>query len=206
MKHLSREFTTREKVLLLILAILMVFVVYYYLVDIPLRSQKESLTSQLDQLNTDYQITHAKYQEHLKMKSDMEQVTADTSIMASYNNRSEEIDFLDEIFKGTSQYSVGFSPVTVEGDQIRRNFTVSFTTGSYEQAIAILKKLADCHYRCTVNDISCSGNGEESLSGTVTVSCGATFYETMVDRNTDAGLPVVEAPAVTEDANVEPSE
>ncbi len=204
MKHLSREFTTREKVLLLILGILLVLVVYYYLVDIPLRSQKESLTSQLEGLQTDYQITDAKYHEYLKMKEDMEKVTADTSIMASYNNRSEEIAFLDDLFKNTRQYSVSFSPVTVEGDQIRRAFTVSFTAASYDQAVKILKELADCHYRCIISDISCSGNDENALNGAVTISCGAVFYETMVDRTTDAGLPVIEqAPVVTDDTATE---
>ncbi|MCR5097510.1 MAG: type II secretion system protein M [Lachnospiraceae bacterium] len=200
MKNLSREFTTREKILLLVLAILLVLVVYYYLVDLPLRGQKESLTSELTAAQADYDATHAKYTEYLKMKADMEQVTEDTSIMASYNNRSEEIHFLDDLFKNTLQYSVGFSPVTVEGDQIRRAFTVSFTAASYDQAVKILERLADCHYRCVISDISCSGSGEEGLKGPVSVSCGAVFFETMVDRNTDAGLPVVvQTPVATEE-------
>ena len=197
MRSLSREFTTREKVLLLILAILMVLVVYYYLVDLPLRTQKDTLTSQKEQLNIDYGVTHAKYLEYLQMQKDMEQVTEDTSIMASYNNRSEEIAFLDDLFKNTLQYSVGFSPVTVEGNQVRRAFNVSYTAKSYKQAIKILKKLANCHYRCIISDISCSGDKDEALSGRVTVSCGAVFYETMVDRTTDAGLPAVAPPAET---------
>ena len=199
MKHLSREFTTREKILLLVLAILLVLVVYYYLVDMPFRSQKETLTAEMQTLQVDYDTTHAKYLEYLRMKQDMEQVTEETSIMASYNNRSEEIAFLDRLFRNTLQYSVGFSPVTVEGDQIRRAFTVSFTAKSYDQAVKILEKLADCHYRCIISDISCSGSGDAALDGAVTVSCGAVFYETMVDRTTDAGLPVVTAPIVTED-------
>ncbi len=201
MKNLSREFTTREKILLLVLAVLLVLVVYYYLVDMPLRSQKETLTSGIATAQAEYDTTHAKYMEYQHMKEDMEQVTEDTSIMASYNNRSEEIAFLDDLFKNTLQYSVGFSPVSVEGDQIRRSFTVSFTAASYEQAMNILKKLSDCHYRCVISDIACSGNGESSLSGPVTISCGAVFFETMVDRTTDAGLPVVvQAPAVPDDA------
>ena len=201
MKSLSREFTTREKILLLILAILLVLVVYYYLVDLPLRSQKEQLDAQKQQLQTDYDIVHAKYTEYLAMQQDLALVTEDTSIMASYNNRSGEIAFLDKLFSHTLQYSVGFSPVTVEGDQIRRSFTVTFTAKSYEQAIKILKKLADCKYRCVINDISCTGVDERALDGAVTISCGATFFETMVERTTDAGLPVVEQPVVAEDAS-----
>ena len=206
MKRLSREFTTREKILLLILAILLVLVVYYYLVDLPLRSQKESLLSQQQQLQTDYDIVHAKYTEYLRMQQDLAQVTEDTSIMASYNNRSEEIAFLDKLFSHTRQYSVGFSPVTVEGDQIRRDFTVSFTAKSYDQAVKILGKLADCQYRCVINDISCTGVDDRALDGAVTVSCGATFFETMVERTTDAGLPVVQQPVVTEDTTGEATE
>ncbi len=204
MKSLSREFTTREKILLLILAILLVLVVYYYMVDIPLRSQKDSLTSEISAAQSEYDITHAKYNEYLKMQADMEKVTEETSVMASYNNRSQEIAFLNDLFKNTLQYSVGFSPVTVEGDQIRRAFTVSFTAASYKQAEKILKKLADCNYRCIISDITCSGNGEEALDGPVTISCGAVFFETMVDRTTDAGLPVIaQAPAPVEEAPAE---
>ena len=203
MKRLSREFTTREKVLLLILAILLVLVVYYYLVDLPLRSQKEQLLSQQQQLTTEYELVHAKYQEYLKMQEDMSHITEDTSVMESYNNRSAEIAFLDKLFSHTRQYSVGFSPVTVTGDQIRRNFSVTYTAKSYEQAVKILEKLADCQYRCVINDISCTGEDDRTLDKAVTISCGATFFETMVERNTDAGLPEVEQPAATEDAAVE---
>lgn len=199
MDRLSREFTPREKVLLLILAILLVVVVYYYLVDIPLRSQKETLTAQKEQLTVDYETTHARYLEYLKMAEDMERVTADTSIMASYNNRLEEIDFLDDLFSKSRHYSVGFSPVTVEGNQIRRAFSVTYNAASYDKAIKILKKLAECKYRCVINDISVSGNGGRALEGPVTVSCGATFFETMVERDTDAGLPETEATPTTEE-------
>ncbi len=195
MKYLSREFTLREKILLLILAIMLVLVVYYYLVDMPLRSQKEQLTSQKEQLTIEYDAIHAKLLEYHRMQEDMSHVTEDTSFMASYNNRSAEIAFLDKTFKDAEQYSVGFSPVTVEGDQIRRTFVVTYTAGSYDKAMKILKNLANCHYRCIINDISCSSSGED---GVVTVSCGATFFETMVDRNTDAGLPVIEQPAAVE--------
>ena len=197
MKRLSREFTTREKVLLLVLAILLVLVVYYYMVDIPLRSQKEQLTAQKQQLEADYETVHARYLEYISMKEDLAKVTEDTSIMASYNNRAKEIAFLDKLLSNTVHYSVGFSPVTVQGDQIRRSFTVTFTAKSYKQAMKILGKLADCKYRCVINDISCSGEGERTLDGAVTVSCGATFFETMVERTTDAGLPVAEQPATT---------
>ena len=194
----SREFTTREKILLGILAVMLILVVYFYAVDIPLRNQEESLTAQKESLTVQAEAMDARVAEYRNMKYELENMPANTPRMESYNNRTNEINFLNDLLSDTANYSVGFSPVTVDGNQVRRAFTLTFTCGSYAQAMDLFARLVNSRYRCLVSDVSVSSvdNGT-ALDGAVSVSASATFYETLVDKTTDAGLPAVE-PVVEE--------
>jgi Tfp pilus assembly protein PilO len=193
MKFLSKDFTQREKILLVILAILLVLVFYYYAVDMPLRNQEEILNSQKSALETDVQVAEAKVAEYEKMEETLKNLDANASRMESYNNRTNEINFLNDLLAKTSAYSIGFSPVTVEGNQVRREFSLSYTCGSYSEAMDLLKQLSQCKYRCLISDVSCAPvNTNTALNGAVNVSANATFYETLVNKTTEAGLPEAE--------------
>ncbi|MCR4673424.1 MAG: type II secretion system protein M [Lachnospiraceae bacterium] len=193
MKALSKDFTQREKILLVILAILLVLVFYYYAVDMPLRNQEESLKSQKDMLETEVDVAEAKVAEYEKMEALLLTMDENDPRMESYNNRTNEINFLNDLLAGTQAYSLAFSPVTVDGNQVRREFTLTYTCSSYEAAMDILEKLNDCKYRCLISDVSCAPvNSEDTLTGAVNVSANAVFYETLVNKTTDAGLPEVE--------------
>lgn len=199
MKFLSKDFTQREKVLLVILAILLVLVFYYYAVDMPLRNQEEVLNSQKSVLETDVQIAEAKVAEYEKMEETLKNLGDDANRMESYNNRTNEINFLNDLLAKTTAYSIGFSPVTVEGNQVRREFSLAYTCGSYSEAMDLLKKLSQCKYRCLISDVSCApGDTNTALKGAVNVSVNATFYETLVNKTTDAGLPEPEPVAENE--------
>ena len=83
------------------------------------------------------------------------------------------------------------------GDQIRRNFSLSFAVNDYADAQRVITALAGSHLRCQLDDISCSVNlywlrndyvyrrGDSYLN----VSAKATFYETMVGGEEDSALP-----------------
>ena len=194
MKFLSRDFTKREQILLIILGLLLVLVVYYYLVDMPLRSQTQELESRKAGLETDVTIAEAKVAEYEKMEEDLKRLGSKASYMESYNNRTNEINFLNDLLSSTSAYSVNFSPVTVDGNQVRREFQMAYTCSSYSEAMDILGKLTYCKYRCLISDVGCAPvqNSNTALTGAVNVTVKATFYETLVGKNTDAGLPEME--------------
>ncbi len=193
MKFLSRDFTKREQVLLIILGLLLVLVVYYYLVDMPLRSETERLESQKAGLETEVMIAETKVAEYQKMEADLAALGDSATYMESYNNRTNEINFLNDLLSSTGAYSINFSPVTVDGNQVRREFQLAYTCSSYSQAMDILGKLTYGHYRCLISDVGCAPvqNSNSALTGAVNVTVNATFYETLVGKNTDAGLPEV---------------
>ena len=193
MKFLSRDFTKREQILLIILGLLLVLVVYYYLVDMPLRSQMTQLESQKTELEADVTMAEAKVAEYQKMEEDLARLGNSASYMESYNNRTNEINFLNDLLASTAAYSVNFSPVTVDGNQVRREFQLAYTCGSYSEAMDILGRLSYCKYRCLISDVGCAPvqNSNTALTGAVNVTVNATFYETLVGKTTDAGLPEV---------------
>ena len=122
---------------------------------------------------------------NLQTQLDEMKEKGELSYMPSYNNSKEEVDFINEILGETQRYSIAFANVTRSGAQIRRNFTLQFTTADYTEAEKVLKALSEYKNRCLVGDVSCSINE----NGEVTVNAAAIFYETMADGTPDAGLP-----------------
>ena len=175
MKILSRDFTRGEKALLLLLALVLVGMVYYFLVDRPVRNDLASAKAEKEAIQTELtalQLQIAK----------LEQMQADF------------------ILDGTEDYTVTFSGVTRDGDQIRRNFSLRFTVSSYAAMERVIKQIYSSELRCLIDDINYSRtrvyyNTAERLNhgadyrDVVTVNATATFFETMVGGTPDAGLP-----------------
>ena len=104
--------------------------------------------------------------------------------MGSYNSSKPETAFLHTVLADVPDYTISFDEVTREGDQIRRNFTLNFTTASYDSAEKIIKNLTSGDYRCLIGDMSCSVE-----NGITSVTLQGTFYETMVGGTPDSALP-----------------
>ena len=192
MKVLSRDFTLKERLLLLFLGLILVALAYYQFVDKPARAALESARVESEQLTVELQGVQAKLNQMHRMRDELEDVTSGgaASEMGSYNNSKEEIASLNEILKDTLQYSITFANVTRSGDQIRRNFSLQFTVDNYESMERLLAALAENHHRCLFGEVRCnSSRNSNIMEGNITVNATATFFETMVGGTPDAGLP-----------------
>lgn len=165
MKVFSRDFTLREKILLLFLCVLLVGSMYYQFVDQPVRRAVQNAKSEKERMETELSAVQTK--------------------IAGL----EEMKMLNDILERAEQYSITFTDVTREGDQIRRNFTLQFTTSGYAAATQILTDLVHGEYRCLLGDVHCIAEQQNILDGQISISATATFYETMVGGKPDAGLP-----------------
>ena len=192
MKVLSRNFTLKEKLLLLLLSLVLVGLAYYQIVDRPVREALEIAHAEADSLSVELQTVEAKLEKMRRMRAELDDVTAGgtASEMGSYNNSKAEIAMLNDVLSEALQYSITFSNVTRSGDQIRRNFTLQLTASSYESMEHIINSINESHYRCLIGDLQCSAaHGQYVLDGDVSVNASATFFETMVGGTPDAGLP-----------------
>ena len=187
MKVFSRDFTTTEKILIVVLAVILLALAYYQFVDKTVRdtignanSEAQSLEMEIDALQQ-----RAMKLNSLQNRMDEMEENGTLSYMGSYNNSKPEVRFLNDLLADTLSYSISFSNVTRAGQQIRRSFKLSYSTGGFRKAREIIENLLDCENRCLISDIKCS----ITTVGVVSVECNATFYETMQDGIPDAGLP-----------------
>lgn len=194
MKVLSREFTLREKVLMVFLLLILMGLGYYYFVHIPVRDELERCATEQANLEIELNLVERKLNTLREMSEELEAIEAsgDMSVMPSYNASKNEIKLLNDVLSQTEQYSITFSNVSRDGDQIRRSFSVQFTAVDYPTMAKILSGIAKSPYRCMVADIQCSRNSRWYTiddDAPYIVSATATFYETMVGGTEDAGLP-----------------
>ena len=192
MKKMSREFTGREKLLILLLSLILVGLAYYQFVDRPVRTSLNNAHAERDSLATELATVQAKLKVMRRMREEMEDITAGGTVseMKSYNNSKPEIALLNDILRGTPEYTITFANVTLDKDQIRRNFTLKFTSDNYESAQRIIKQLSESPYRCLIGDLKISvSRGKTLKEGPIKVNATATFFETMVGGTADAGLP-----------------
>ena len=201
MKILSRDFSTREKVLIVILVAILIVLGYYWLVDTPVRNGIEEANARKESTNIELTAVTAKINELQRMQDELDALGPEGrgAYMASYNNSAAEYAALNDILADTDEYMISFAELSKEGDLVRREFSIQFTTTGYSDAKEVIKKLENSEYRCRIGDLSClaekSDDTEADLrhwNGKITVNATATFYETMVGGTPDEGLPVEE--------------
>lgn len=185
MKERKRKTSVLEKVLLCVLLLLIAGLAYYELVYKRAIEREMELTEQREALQAQLETLDATMAELRRMERELESVDENTSLVASYNNAKEELARLNRALQMATSYTVTFANVTRQGDLLRRNFSLSFTADGFETVKRIITELNECDLRCVIGDIQFSGSRE----GNVSVSMGATFYETMVGGTPDAGLP-----------------
>ena len=198
MKNMNREFTTREKLLILLLCLILVGLAYYQFVDQPVRTALNNAHAERDSLLTELTAVNAKLAVMRRMRDEMEDITAGGTVseMKSYNNSKPEIALLNDILRGTPDYTITFADVTRDNDQIRRNFSLTFVSDKYESIQRIVKQLSESPYRCLIGDLKISvTRGKTMAEGPINVNATATFFETMVGGVVDAGLPATSAAA-----------
>ena len=189
MKVLSRDFSTREKILMLILCLLLLGIAYYRFVSLPVREAIANAEDQCELLSLELTAAQQRVAALERMRAELEELTASSTLsaMGSYNNSKAELALLNDILSDTLQYTIAFSSVTREGDQIRRNFALQFTADSYDAMQTAVERLSRSEYRCLISDMSCTAS--DTNRNIVTVNATATFYETMVGGVIDEGLP-----------------
>lgn len=187
MKLFGREFKTSEVIMIGLLAVVLLGLLYYQFFSSPLSTAIDKYNREAKALEEEIETAQARVAE-LKgvqgMLDDLEAV-GKLSYMSSYNNSKPEVRFLNDLLADTLAYSINFSSVTRNGDQIRRSFRLQYSTGGFRKARGILEDLQKGDNRCLVGDVKCT----IATGGLTTIEAKATFFETMEGATPDAGLP-----------------
>ena len=185
MKVLSRDFTNKEKALLLALVVLLVALVYYQFIYKPATNAIEKAEAEKANLEVELTTLQARLASLKKMKAELDDIqnAGNVKIMPSYNNSKQINSLLNDVL-GSLGYSITFSNVTRTGDQIRRKISMSFRAPDNASMEKVLSDLVNSDFRCLIEDLRVS-NGDTEVSVSTTI----TFYETLVGGEVDIALP-----------------
>ena len=198
---LNRAFTRREKVLLLALTFILLGLVYYRFVylDVQRRISQASITSLEDSIMSEEKKASAikKMQEEMQEAQEVQ-----SGEVSTYDNFKAEANALNAIFAQADSFNFNFSRPVADGDAVRREIAISFTASNYVVARNILQQIHDCPYRTLISDVNINAVREEKsnvvyaenpsiYTDAIQGSLRVTFYETLYDAKTTAGLETV---------------
>ena len=192
---LKRKFTVRETVLLLFMSILFLGIFYYLLVASPVNEEISKCSSQQVPVEDDISTELIKASRKKKMLDEMEQSAGEPQgELKPYNNLNDEMRELYQALEEAESYNISFSEARASGTIVRRDISIAFQAGSYEQVRTILRNMANRQFRCIIKDMdisASSGRGESrgmASAGAVSVSVMITYYETTVGASDTNGL------------------
>ncbi|WP_246599443.1 hypothetical protein [Gordonibacter massiliensis (ex Traore et al. 2017)] len=188
---LNRSFSTREKVLMLVLAVLLVAACYYFLVIKNVADTKLENDLQLQEIQQQIDTQTALAMARTRMEGELEKLgdVNKLPVVATYDNIRNELDELNALLAGVGTYDVKFGQPELEGELVRRPVTITYTVPSYDAALNIVQSLQNGSYRCDITDFTLTGKmladgSIESVNATLDV----TYFETTRGATNLSGL------------------
>lgn len=195
---MNRAFTTREKVLLVILAVLIIGIGYFKLLLEPINTSIENYRNMTASEQDEILVNTALLQKKKQMETELEELFAsgDPTPIPVYDNSGNLLVELHRILDKSLDYSLNFSgtsPMDVEY-LVRRPVSLTFQTPTYAQARAIINELHDSDNVNCISDLSMQINNgnldytneiirwdeDDDSDYYITVSLVITYYERIV--------------------------
>lgn len=171
-----RKLTLRERILLLILAIVAVISGYILLFYMPTAQRIESLNAQIAQSEELVAQLEVKLEDQRRMEQELKQISTQEDAspsMPEYDNLQAVMVELNRILVGCQNYSLSFQEDQTQDHIFGRQVTIPFTCANYDQAKDVLQKLHDSSLRGLLGNVQLS----QQQNGTVRATATITFYE-----------------------------
>ena len=195
---MNRAFTTREKVMLVILVVLIMAIGYFKLLLEPINAKIQDFQTQQASEQDEILINSSLVQQKRQMEKELEELFAngDPTPIPVYDNSANLLVELHKILDSSAEYTLNFSgtsPMDVEY-LIRRPVSLTFRTASYGQARNIINQLHDSENTNAISDLSVTFNGNTNeilywsqLDGNdedypISVSMTITYYERLENK------------------------
>ena len=175
MKHV---FTTREKVLLVILAVLLIAVGYWKLILTPINDSIAQLQSQTNSEQDAMLQSTAQLARLQQMKRELEELLADPNAkpLPAYDNAEQLLVELNTILSGAVEYTLNFGstyPLEEGSSIVCRPISLVFTASTYDGARAVLDALHGSDYINQISDLTMDLDARSGIQTTLTI----TYFE-----------------------------
>lgn len=195
---MNRAFTTREKVLLVILAVLIIGIGYFKLLLEPINTSIENYQNMTASEQDEILVNTVLLQKKKQMETELEELFAsgDPTPIPVYDNSGNLLVELHRILDKSLDYSLNFSGVSTMDVEylVRRPVSLTFQASTYAQARAIINELHDSDNVNCISDLSMQINNgnldytneiihwdeDDDSDYYITVSLVITYYERIV--------------------------
>ena len=130
---LYRDHTTREKILLGVLAFLIVAALYYFLCYRPCKAVMTKYDTA--EISSELTIEQNKATKTRQMKENIKSnKTRGIGVVMPYNNIRAEVSQLNSILSRASSVDISYDNPVKKGNTVRRHVNISFTCGTVNDA------------------------------------------------------------------------
>ena len=183
---LTYSLSKREKLLVLVLALILVALAWFMLVFQRTGDEITSLESQIANVESEIGVDQARIVQMNSMKSAIEEYEAagkKAVEVPSYDNMKPLMSELNSVMKATDTYSISFDELNADSASgyVQRGVKIVFGCGSYDAAKTIVNALADGKFPCVIDAISitdnAAGGSSRSSGSSVSVTLHLTYLE-----------------------------
>jgi len=154
---LSRKFTTREKVLLLILAVLLVGELYYVLIHVRVENDLAEAKARTEAATVTYELETIRAAKKQDMENKIREAeNSNARPLPDFNNSTNVVAYLNGVMASTEEYHLVFNAVNFSNYVALRSINMSFSCRDYAAVESIVAQLERGPYYCEVTGLSMS--------------------------------------------------
>ena len=176
-----KKMTVREKVLMGILGVLVLFCVYYFVFLVPVAEKIDACVNESLTIEEQLVVYDATAEKKRMMEAELEAIfngeKGAVKELPQYDNSQNVMNQLSYILADAEQYDIGFSSVEEEDSTVRRGVTLNFTCETYQQVKSILTFIHGSEYRCVLKDLSMNLNENREGESNYHVVADFVFFE-----------------------------
>jgi len=178
---MQREFSKREKILLLILVVLILSLLYYILVYKTIAENISAVKLETQDIQSELAIENARLSNMSSMQAELDSFLSGGELIVAeipdYDNIQLLMKEFNQILSQAISYNLTLSNIDFTQGIARRPVNMTFSANSYIMAKEILANLVNCKYRNLLGALNISAPSGNLGQGVITVKLDITFYE-----------------------------
>lgn len=180
---MSKSFSTREKVLLVILGLLLVLGLYYLVVLKPTMETISVAQAEIDGIADLMIVEEAKAEQLQVMRKALDELEGTEeakTVTPLYDNFQNLLDELNSALATADDYKLSFLAPTVNEGVATRQLQLVFYSRNYYAAKSIINKLYSGPYRCDITSFKLAPTEKDShnlTSAPVEATLSIQYYE-----------------------------
>lgn len=184
---MKRKLSTREWVLLAVLAVIALVSAYVMLFYIPTTTARDNALAETETVRDELEALQLRQGQKERMEREIDELFAQGAeplALASYDNLQNVMLELNATLANAGDYNLSFPTVDASESVVRREISVSFRCDSYATAKRVLQQLHDSRYRSVLDTVAIAfarsdnnRNNRQEVTDPFAVSCTIVYFE-----------------------------